>query len=259
MFGDPFPWIDRYIDNVQVNEGWYWKIFTPHKIESKGNVDIIPMDINEYNKLVDIKLGIKPNLAIINGKPNLHITDFYIFSGVVFEDYIKNVDFWGITNLDVVYGKLDHFYPDSFLDCDVFSDDVKMVNGVFSLWRNIPKVNHLFERIDNWKKMLAQPECKGCIEGGAHTLYGSDEYVMSEVLKQSPGICFKYLKYYPLLSHDRLQQHIPAPKLEIKEDGSLWELFEDTAPIPGPLSHPFFGREIPIFHFSHTKQWPPIA
>lgn len=263
MFGSSFDWINEYIDNVQQLEkyGWYWKIFTPNKIESRGNVEIIDMNTGQFNDLVEKKLGVRPNLFLTeSGKPSVHITDFYIYTGVIFEDYLKDADFWGITNLDVVYGRLDHFISDDTLkDCEVFSDDVNTINGVFSLFKNTPKVNNLFRIIEQWPEIITQPECIGCKEGDKtkHTLYGSDEYIMTDIMRlMGKDIAFRYPTYYPMLSHDRLEHHLPEPKLEIKDDGSLWELFRDVNGPDWEHARPHAGREVFIFHFNVTKRWP---
>lgn len=262
-FGSPFEWTDKYIDNIGKlgQYGWYWKIFTPNKYKNvPDNVEIVDMTAEQYAELVEKKLGIKPNLFITDkGIPSIHITDFYIFSGVVFEDYIKDFDWWGITNMDVVYGRLDHFISDEILNtAEIFTDDVHAINGVFSLFKNIPKINNLYQEISNWKDFITQSPCKRCTEDTReeHTLYGSDEYCMTNVLRTYKDLKYVCPKYYPILSHDRLEQHIPHIKLEIKEDGSLWELFKD---IKGPdwvLARPYIGREIPYFHFSRTKEYP---
>lgn len=261
MFGDPFEWTQQYIDGVQhlEKDGWYWKIFTPHPFESKGNVEIIPMTITQYADLVEEKLKVRPSLELSQkGIPNIHITDYYIFSGVVFEDYLKDADFWGITNMDVVYGRLSEFFPDEMLEVSqVFSDDVQAVNGVFCLFRNVPDVNNLFGLMENWQNIILQHPCRGCSTEGKHGLFGSDEYMMTDLLKQlGERVAFNYPKYYPMLSHDRLEQHVPDPKLEVKEDGSLWELFKDVKGPDWEHARPFIGREIPYFHFQRTKRWP---
>jgi len=268
QFGEPHEWTQQFIDHVQHLEkyGWYWKIFTPNKFESKGNVEIVPMSVEDFNYLVDVKLGVRPNLFVTKkGVPSVHVTDFYIFTGLIFEHWLKDSDFWGITNIDVVYGRLDHYLPDEYLeDCDVFTDDVNVVNGVFSLWRNIPKVNELCKLVSDWRDVIAQPPCPRCQTGeGSHTLFGSDEYGMTEVLRWQhvlSEIRYKYPKYYPIHSYDRLEQHIPEVKLEMHEDGSLFEQFKDMAPPATYIHFPkkMFGREIAYFHFIKTKKWPPI-
>ena len=155
MFGKPFPWIDKFIDSVQHLEkyGWCWKIFTPNKFESKGNVEIVPMTIDEFNLLVEKKTGITPLTYITDkGIPSSHVTDYMVAYGKIFEDYLK-CDFWGMMGgPDIVFGRLDRFLPDSFLeDCDIFTDDVKAINGCFTLFRNTEEINTLFKKIPNWE------------------------------------------------------------------------------------------------------------
>jgi hypothetical protein len=195
----------------------------------------------------------------------MHVTDFYAYNGLIFEDYLKDSDFWGITNLDVVYGMLSHFVPDELLELtDVFTDDVNTINGVFSLYRNMPRVNEIIKHVSNWTDPLKSEPCKQCCEkdGSQHIFYVTDEYILTEIIKKFAGqdeIRYRYPKYYPMHSHDRLEQHTPKPKLTWKEDGSLWELFAD---INGPHwqhERPFIGREIPYFHFPKTKKWPQIT
>jgi len=268
-FGAPFEWTQKYIDNVAKLEpfGWKWKIFTPNKyVDVPKNVEIVDMTIEQYTELVEKKLGVKPNMFITEkGVPSVHVTDFYPFSGVIFEDYIKDADFWGITNMDVVYGRLDHFLPDSALeDCDVFTDDVATINGVFSLYRNNEMVNNMFRHVPEWQKVLESIPCKKCVEGGetTHTLYGFDEYTMTQVMRmlvEKTDIRYKFPPYYPVHSHDRLENHVPDIKLEFQADGSLWELYKDMKSPNWIHARPQIGREVFYFHFCDTKKWPNIA
>jgi hypothetical protein len=247
QFGTPHKWTQKFIDHVQHlgQYGWYWQIYTSNDLKPKGNVEIIPMKIEEFNHLVKKHCGIDPQVEIVNGLPSKPMSDYYVASGLIFQDYIKDFDFWGITNWDVMYGRLDHFITDKMLEeCDIWSDDVATINGVFSLYRNNKEVNHLFKHIPNWQEAFMSDK-----------IIGTDEYGMTEVAQR---VRFSYPKYYPLLSHDRLENHVPLPKLSIKEDGSLWELLGDTNSPHWKHARFFIGREIPYFHFSRTKSWPSI-
>lgn len=260
QFGKPHEWSQQYIDHLAQQEqyGFYWKIITPNKYDKvPPNVEIIDMNIEQFNQLCEIKLGVTPKLYITpKGIPSQHVTDFMIFFGVIFEDYLKDFDFWGLIGLDCVVGRLDHFISDLFLErCDVYSDDINTFNGNFSLMRNIPKVNELFKIIKNWKEAFAQEDCPGCVSGGQHFLLGTDEYIMTEILRASKDIRFKYPKYF-IHGHDRLEIHLPVPKLKIEDDGSLWEQINDVN-LPNWIhAHNNFGHEIAYFHFSQTKRWP---
>lgn len=261
-FGSPFSWTKEYINNVSnlKNTGWYWKIFTPNKYSNlPDNVEVIDMTAEQYAELVEKKLGVKINMFTTKlGVPSVHITDYYVASGIIFEDYIKDFDFWGITNMDVVYGRLSQFIPDAVLEnCDVFSDDINTINGVFCLFKNNERVNNLFKKIQGWKEKFEQPPClKCCGESDRHTLHGTDEYSLTDVIRQEQNINFIFPKYYPLHGHDRLEHQNPIPKLSMKEDGSLWELAEDKGRPDWIHARPCIGREIMYYHFIRTKTWP---
>lgn len=262
QFGSPFEWNQKWIDNVQrLGEfGFDFKIFTPNKLESKGNVEIVPMTIEEFNELVEKKVGINPNMHITpEGIPSFHITDFIVAYGALFNDYTNGYDFWGATGFDDVFGRLEYYLPDNLLSqVDIFSDDVNAMNGNFCLLRNNDTVNNLFKQIPDWEKIFRQKDCPGCNRLGDHFLYCPDEYAFNQLMPEfvNQGIRFRTPKYYSPHSHDRLENHRPFPKLKIEEDGSLWELLEDVGHPKWEHGHDFFGREIAYFHFQRTKKWP---
>ena len=256
QFGTPHEWTEEYFRNVgKLGQfGWYWKIFTPNKYDNvPDNVEIVPMTIEDFNNLYQEKLGYNPkNFLTDKGVPSKAVSDSMVAHGVLFEDYIKSYDFWCMANWDVVYGRLDHFLPDDFLSTiDVFTDDVGIVNGVFSVFRNTPKVNRLFLQIPDIEKKLT-----------THKLFGIDEYDLITPIKRASKaheIVYRHPIYYPFHSYDRLIQHWEnGPQLEIRADLSLWERFKDMKPPVGYINFPkgYIAREIMYFHFNYTKKWP---
>ncbi len=260
QFGSPFDWNDKWIDNVQHlgDYGYDFIIFTPNKLVSKGNVKVIPMTIHEFNWIVEKTCGVNPKMYITpNGIPNFHITDFIVALGEIFKDYTKEYEFWGATGFDDIFGRLDHFIKDSELEsCDIFSDDVGVMNGNFLLMRNTEKINTIF-KIMNWQEIFTQGDCKGCVGEGEHRLYSPEEYQLNKNLDylKSNRIRFLFPKYYAFHSYDRLSIHDPKPQLEIKDDNSLWEIIPDPSPPKWEHFHKI-GREIGYFHFNSSKIWP---
>lgn len=270
QFGEPHSWTNEFLQNVGTlgKYGYSWKIFTENKYENvPENVEIVPMTTDQFNDLAQAKLGVRPQMFMTpKGVPSVHVTDFYPFSGVIFEDYLKGFDFWGIANIDIVFGRLDHFLPDDELDkWDVWSDDINAINGIFCLFRNIPLINNLCLEIPHWQQKLTTDPCPKCMgeigEEVHHTLFGTDEYDMTDLMKRPEvlaSVRYGYPKYYPFHGYDRLETQVPNIKLSLKEDGSLWELSEDTRPPIWEHAHKYFGREIAYYHFIVTKKWPPL-
>ncbi len=251
QFGKPHSWTQEYFDNCNKLEkyGWYWKIFTPNDIKSQGNVEVIKMTLEEFDALILDKCAVNPENYLENELPHKLVSDYYPAYGLIFEDYIKDFDYWGHTNWDIVYGRLDKFIPDSEISkYDIWTDDVNTINGIFTLYKNETYINLLFMSIPEWKEMFVR-----------HQLFGVDEYHMTELVKKEAKektIKYGFPPYYFLHSHDRLEQHVPDVKLEMKEDGSLFELFQDINHPNWQHARPIAGKEIAFFHFLRTKKWP---
>lgn len=262
--GKPFGWTQKFIDHVQFlgEYGWYFKLFTPNSYHGNETVEVVPMSLEQLNDTIAKKTNLRPKTFITDkGIPSLHITDYYVTLGKILEDYTKGFDFWGSTGLDDVFGRLDHFFPDSLLsDCDVYSDDVGHINGNFCLWRNEERMNTLFQQIPNWTYIFTQENCPACLGMGKdHLLIGTDEFIMEKNMPHfmKQGIRYKTPKYFSPHSYDRLSIHLPHPQLEITDDHSLWERIYDMYPIIWQNNQKgYMAREIPYFHFSTIKQWP---
>lgn len=241
MFGTPIPWLEQYMDNCAMVKGWDWMIFTPNKIKGRDNVHIIPMTLREFDQRIIKKIGVDPQNFLAGHAPNKLTSDYYPAYGLIMDDIIKGYDFWGHTNWDVVYGNLSKFVSDDYLkDCEVFSDEDHAINGVFNLYRNNDKINNLWKLLPEWKKWFTE-----------HELFYVDETHFTEVMRKiEDKVKWKYPKHYPLHSYDRLPPHVPTPSLELKEDGSLFEMFQDI------VTKRIMGKEIMYFHFSYTKKWP---
>jgi hypothetical protein len=252
MFGDPHSWIQPYLDHLGRLEefGWYWRIFTPNKLKTASrNVDIVPMALGEFDALVAKHCGVKvDNFLTRENVPSKLISDFYCAFGQIFQEYIKDAAFWGCTNFDICYGRLDRWLPDFLLSqYEIWSDDATpAINGIFTLFKNNEKVNNLFRLVPNWEECFTR-----------HRPMAFDEIRMTDAmqkLEREGGLAWGYPRHFPHHSYDRLVMHRPIPHIYIEEDASLIEWFEDTTHPPMTKRH--FGRELFLFHFSRTKRWP---
>ncbi len=250
MFGTPHSWIQPYLDHFARLEdsGWFMKIFTPNKLNAPSNVEVIPMTVEEYDSLLGDKCGVVAGNYLKDGVPAKLVSDHYCAFGQIFEDYIHGFDFWGITNFDVVYGRLSKFIGDLELaGLDIWSDEGSVaINGIFTLFRNDPRINRLYEHVPDWEKMFV-----------IHQPCGFDEIQMTQAVRKLAAegqIRFGHPDHFPLHSYDRLIQHRPMPNLYFESDGALIERFEDKVHFPATKDH--YGREIMAFHFSKSKKWP---
>lgn len=253
QFASPHSWTQQYLDNFKMLApyGWYLKIFTPNPLRSSENVEIVPMTIAGFDALVQERCGVDPRNYLKGGFPSKLLSEFYPAYGQILFDYIRDFDFWGITNWDCVYGRLDHFVPDTLLEtADIVSDDVNAINGIFTLMRNNDFVNHLFREVPNWQEQFR-----------SHEPQAFDEIQFTMAVRKAAAegrVRFKYPPYFGYHSHDRLIQHTPEPNIYFEPDGALIERFEDPRAEYNKFLMPkqTYGREILLLHFSRTKCWP---
>jgi hypothetical protein len=252
QFGKPHDWSEKYLHHLLKLEefGWYWKIVTPNKYASRGNVEIIPMELTDFCGLV-LKYCGTPCPAVLNDKnvPSKLLSDYYPAWGWIFQDICKDADFVGTANWDVVYGRIDRYVPDSLLgDCDIYSDDEDRVNSVFTLYRNDPVVLNLFRQMPGWEHVFTRAD-----------FFGWDEFQFGPWISgmgKRGEIRFKYPRYFAQHSYDRLIQHQPEPRLYLEKDGGLIEWYADPVKPHVLMPKGHFGREIMYFHFNTTKKWP---
>lgn len=258
QFGPPFPWTEQYLEHIATLApyGWHWKILTPHAYTSKSaNVEIIRMSFSEFDSRVYKTTGVfSGNYLDPDGLPVKLLSDYYPAFGELFADLLTDCDYWSITNWDVVFGRLDHFISDNVLSqYDIWTDDVRHVNSLFCLYKNVPGINALYRQVPNWQEMFT-------FDGVP--IVGFDEIYFDEFVRQLADkqlIALGYPPYFPIHSYDRLVQHQPV-NLAIAPDGALVECFEDDyAPLAQyPPWRGCYGREIGYFHFLKTKTWPEL-
>ena len=195
-FGEFPEWMDKF----EIPDGYDW---------------IIDTDYEGFKKRVKDKLGIE-----YEGKPGTgKVWDYRGALGVLYEDEIKDYDFWGHCDFDVIFGDVDKWVSDEFLsELDVHSNHHSYICGCWTLYRNVPEVNNLF-RFEDWQKFMVGEEPNGWVEKE-----------LSRLLEKS-GLRYKYTFWQG-------DPYSDNPKLEKKGN----KLYQD-------------GEEIMMFHFRKLKKW----
>ena len=156
-YGTPVKWMDKIIPHYNTVKCDF-VLFTDMPLKSKGNVKVVKSDMDWFSNFVSKKLGVNYDLhkePMEHYPLSKHIYDLWPTQGVLFEDYHKGYKWWGHGCMDVIYGDIDKWLSPEYLkDCDIFGNDPDAICGPFSLYRNVPKVNHLFEEIPGWKDKL---------------------------------------------------------------------------------------------------------
>lgn len=95
------------------------------------------------------------------------ISDYKPAYGILFEDYLKDFDFWGHCDVDIIWGDIRKYTTEEILDKhDMFSTRKGRMSGHFSLFRNTRSINQLFRQSSEFADVIEQRECLGFDEEG---------------------------------------------------------------------------------------------
>ena len=147
--------------------------------------------------------------------------------GVLYEEEIKDFQWWGFTDFDMVYGRVENWYTDDELEAvDIHSCHDDYISGPWTLMRNTPVVANLFRRTDEWK---------GRMEGDDYA-HGWAEKGYTAIVDQAHDegvIVRKYAKW----------------QTRSQDDFSTCVLHKDGRLTEG-------GEERCLLHFRRVKQYP---
>ena len=201
-FGVLPEWMDAYWDNAE-------------RLKDHGYDFLLEDDEDAFRDRVRDKLGIEPPPMWGTG----NVWDFRPALGFLYEDEIAEFDFWGHTDFDCVYGRVEQFTTDERLNaCDIFTDCAhNYIAGPWSLYRNHKDIRELFVQHPLWQQNMTSAEPTGWVET-TFTAWIRDAVALTVVDEHR---------------YDR------PDLLRFRGD---------------KLMHA--GREIPFYHFRRSKQWP---
>jgi hypothetical protein len=145
-------WFPAFLRSCRFNPSVDWLIVTdlPPPPVDLPNVRFLHMTMPELAARATRRLGVEVRIA----RP-YKICDLRPAFGVVFEVQLEGYDFWGHCDLDVIWGDIRAFVPDSVLTaCDVISARKDHVCGHFTLFRNREELNSLFGRDATYPTVL---------------------------------------------------------------------------------------------------------
>ena len=180
FFGEWPSWTPLFLDSCRNNPTVDFFLFTDcdplgFEIDAFPNVHQHRIGFIDYCELVSQKLnvGFHPTRAY-------KLCDLKPYYGVIHEDVLKDYDFWGFCDVDLVLGNLRSFYTEEVLKrYDVVSNHADRVSGHLTLMRNTEKVN---------RKPLEIPECRQMLSSDRH--YAIDEIAFTKKLyPAAPFLC----------------------------------------------------------------------
>jgi hypothetical protein len=136
-------WFPAYLQSCRYNPSIRWIFYTDCEIPTTvpANVQFVNGSLRDFERLFERKTGMGVSLEL-----PYKVCDYKPAFGLIFEDYLHGVDFWGHCDVDVVWGNIRKFLAtDEILSrYDVVSPRRRRIAGACTLYRNTDAVNRLF-------------------------------------------------------------------------------------------------------------------
>lgn len=168
-FGEWPAWMNFFVESCRWNKDIQWVIFNDRqRPENRApNVRHVQIAFEEYTGLVSAELGIdfSPSdpYKLCDVKPALPY---------VHRELLREYDFVGFGDLDVIYGDIRSFYDDETLALyDLLSTHADRVSGHLCLMRNSPDMLRAFEHGAGWKQAFTRPYHVGFDERAIYNLF----------------------------------------------------------------------------------------
>ncbi len=261
FFGMTPAWLNFFIKSCHNNPEITWLIYGDIKFPDFVTENIIfkKAELSDFNKLISEKLSLK--ITILNP---YKICDYRPAFGKIFEDYISEYDYWGYSDLDLIFGKISNFIPiESLIKYDIIASRDDYYPGHFMLFRNCESLKNMYKRIFNYSSIFKDVYRHYAIDERSNLI--GKAIGVSESATIFRRIKYKILKSLPLY-HDlnllldkssitkklkilRLNQKIRSDHFYIKRGVENWSVIWDN----GVLIDQITNKEIMYFHFLKSK------
>ncbi|MCI8396877.1 MAG: hypothetical protein HFJ52_04310 [Clostridia bacterium] len=136
-FGQFNNYFQLFLNSCERNQKYTWIIFTDDKrdFQYPNNVLVNYMEMKELKSIIERKLGFEISLD-----RGYKLCDYKPAYGYIFEDYIKDYDFWGHCDTDLIFGNLSKYIEN--IDIDKY--DKVFFLGHCTLYKNNIENNRRF-------------------------------------------------------------------------------------------------------------------
>jgi len=155
-FGKWPKYFSYFLESCKFNSKINWLFYTDCKIPEfyPKNVKFICATLNDFDKLASQKINLKINITY-----SYKLCDFKPIYGHIFEEYLKDFDFWGYSDIDLIFGNIRKFLTDEILENnDIITTYKNFVAGPLTIFKNTDKTRFLYQKSNDFKKVLTSQE-----------------------------------------------------------------------------------------------------
>lgn len=164
----PF-WMPFFIESCRANPNINWLLLGDCAVleDLPNNVEQRFFAFVDYCAFVSECLGIN-----FNPSNPYKLCDLKPALGFIHAEDVAGYDFWGFSDLDLIYGDLRSYFSDERLrKYKVLSTHERRISGHFCLLRNEPELNSLFWKIPDFVRRAEDPKNHALDEGGFSRIF----------------------------------------------------------------------------------------
>lgn len=164
----PF-WMPFFIESCRANPNVNWLLLGDCAVleDLPNNVEQRFFAFVDYCEFVSECLGIN-----FNPSNPYKLCDLKPALGFIHAADVAGYDFWGFSDLDLIYGDLRSYFTDERLrKYKVLSTHQRRISGHFCLLRNEPELNSLFWKIPDFVRRAEDPKNHALDEGGFSRIF----------------------------------------------------------------------------------------
>ena len=228
-FGKFNSYFQLFLKTCKYNPRTDWIIFTDDKTNFNypENVHVYYMTFKNMQKLIQSKFDFEVSI----NKP-YKLCDYKVAYGYIFYEYIKEYEYWGYCDTDIVWGDLDSFLDEKLK----MSFDKLFPLGHLSIYKNSEKLRTLFRGtyIYNgiYKDIFSQDKIWGFDELYINSMVeNSGLQLYEEDVSANPSVY--YYKFRLVKKCQALNRYLTEDYVDAKyywENGKLYRVFfnDDT-------------------------------
>lgn len=247
----PF-WMPFFLETCRHNPDIDWLFFSdcgePEALPE--NVKIRACSFGEYCLLVSKRLGID-----FSPENPYKLCDIKPALGYVHADELEDVDFWGFSDIDLIYGNLrDYFTAERLARFDLLSTHERRISGHLCLMRNTAQMRELFMMVTGWREKFSSQQ---------HLAFDEAAFARLFIRRKNwPGPLRRFVDLFnPLRRRSEFKEAFSTPDARIAWHDGRPGFPERWNWRKGRLVNDRDGaREFPYFHFItwKSKVWPAL-
>jgi len=153
-YSGKLPWYFAYfVHSCKFNPSVDFFVVTDdfsYQLPLPANVKLVKKSLRDISLLATDKLGFEINITY-----GYKLCDFKPAYGLIFSDILKDYEFWGHCDIDIIFGDIRGFITEDILNGhDLISVRHDWITGCFLLYKNIRKINNMFLQSKDYKKVF---------------------------------------------------------------------------------------------------------